>query len=104
SMLSRLGLSPFPHRPTHHNRRRNQHQVLDDVLPLQRRHPGHPFKASIRQQHQRQERSRHLQKQQQDRGTSQRPHDQPHADGHLPHAQQRIEPSRIPPVHRVSHQ
>ena len=53
---------PLPHRPADHERRRDDEQILDDVLPLERGHPGDVFrlKRHVRQQHERQEGASHL--------------------------------------------
>jgi hypothetical protein len=102
--------TPLANAPTKVQRRPDQDQVLDDVLPLKRRHAA-ALPAHIREQNQRQESPRHLSEHQKDPDPCHPPSqpdpttriDQTHPDRHFPPTQNRNEPIRInPPVHRAS--
>ncbi len=69
--------------------RRHQHQILDDVLPFQRRHQRKHVEGLVPKKQQRQKGSGHLRHQQQQGQPQKAPGEQPQSDGALPGRQQR---------------
>jgi hypothetical protein len=85
---------------THHDGRRDEHEVLDDVLTLHREFEGRPRETDLGKNKKGQEGPRHLEKQQEHSDSHQRSPKQTDPDRHLPPAQHWKENVRRQPVYR----